>query len=262
MFDSKSSSTLWELASVAGTGSFEPLADIGDRRRRALVGGLDAAVLDEGVGDHRDLVLLVIEGDQHVGDHQRHVGEADRVGVGRAQRGLDRAHQVVAEEADRAAGERRQLLGLGDLVAAEVLGDRAVGVGDLGGPGRLVVWAGAALVLAQDPVAPAQDRPRAEAEEGEAAEAALLGGLEQEGGAVASQLEKGADRRLGVVHEGEADRDHVEVLRELAGAIEVGFEPRQRGGRRFHAAHRLRPLRIFSTSAIETPRESSSTERW
>ena len=51
----------------------------------------------------------VVEDEHHVGDHQRHVGQAERVGVGLAER-LDRAHQVVAEEADGAAGERRQAL--------------------------------------------------------------------------------------------------------------------------------------------------------
>ena len=51
-----------------------------------------------------------------VGDHQRHVGQPERVGVGLAER-LDRADQVVAEEADGAAGERRQALDRGGPVA-------------------------------------------------------------------------------------------------------------------------------------------------
>ncbi len=56
-------------------------------------------------GHDGDRVLEVVEGDQRVGQHQRHVGQADGIGVGVAQR-LDRAHEVVAEVADRAAGER------------------------------------------------------------------------------------------------------------------------------------------------------------
>ena len=75
---------------------------------RARVGGVDARlVVDVGVGEDRDRVLEVVEGDEHVGEHQRHVGQAERVGVRLAER-LDGAHEVVAEEADRAAGERRQ----------------------------------------------------------------------------------------------------------------------------------------------------------
>ena len=53
-------------------------------------------------------MLEVVEDDEHVGEHQRHVGQPERVGVGLAER-LDGAHEVVAEEADRAAGERRQV---------------------------------------------------------------------------------------------------------------------------------------------------------
>ena len=53
-------------------------------------------------------MLEVVEHDEHVGEHQRHVGQAERVRVRLAER-LDRAHEVVAEEADRAAGERRQV---------------------------------------------------------------------------------------------------------------------------------------------------------
>ena len=113
----------------------EPLPHLADRLHGARVGLLDPAVLDEGVGDQRHLVALVVEGHQHVGDHQRHVGEADRVGVRLAER-LDGADQVVAEEADGAAGERRQLLRLRDLETGEVVRHRRVGVGGLGDPVR------------------------------------------------------------------------------------------------------------------------------
>ena len=51
--------------------------------------------------------------------------------------------------------------------------------------------------------APAHDLARLEADERPAPDAlALLGGLEQEGGAAAAQLEKGRDGRLGVLDEG------------------------------------------------------------
>ena len=106
-------------------GAAQPLADVGDRRRGALVGGVDPAlVVGEGAGHDRQLVAQVVEDEQHVGDHQRHVGQPERVGVRLAER-LDRAHQVVAEEADRAAGERRQALDRRRLGSGQVLGDRA-----------------------------------------------------------------------------------------------------------------------------------------
>src|SRR4029450_12863668 len=108
-------------------------------------------------------------------------------------------------------------------------------------------------------VAPAQDRAGAEAEEGPAAQAPLLGGLEQEARAVAAQLQERADRSLDVVHEAVADGDHVRVLGEPARSVQVGLEPGQRRGR---GAHLRLPFRIWSTSAIETPRESISTAMW
>ena len=99
--------------------------------------------------------------DEHVGEHQRHVGQAELVGVGLAER-LDRAHAVVAEEADRAAGERR------------AVGERRLAVlGDLGGGDRVRVAAVGE--------APAHDLARLDADERPAADAlALLGRLEQE----------------------------------------------------------------------------------
>ena len=74
-------------------------------------------------------MLEVVEDDEHVGEHQRHVGQAEHVRVGLAER-LDGAHEVVAEEADRAAGERRPV------------GERRLAVlGDLGGGDRVGVAA-------------------------------------------------------------------------------------------------------------------------
>ena len=71
------------------------------------VGGLEVLVGVD-VGEHRDRVLEVVEHDERVGEHQREVGQAERIGVRLAER-LDRAHEVVGEEPDRAAGERRQV---------------------------------------------------------------------------------------------------------------------------------------------------------
>ena len=116
----------------------------------------------------------VVEDEQQVGDHQRHVGQAERVGVGLAER-LDRAHQVVAEEADRAAGERRQALDRGELEG---------GRGARRPPrrGRRRRWTARRSALGEHAVAPAQHRARPEADERVAADLALLRRLEQEAG--------------------------------------------------------------------------------
>ena len=149
-------------------------------------------------------MLEVVEDHEHVGEHQRHVRQPDGVGVGVAER-LDGAHEVVAEEADRAARERRRL-GEGRLAEGA----------DLGGGQRVGIAA-----VAQRP---AHDLARAHADEAEAPDPlALLGGLEQEGGVLRvapAQLEEGADRRLEVVDEAVAQGDEVVLARQLAHLVE------------------------------------------
>ncbi len=91
------------------TGAREQAPRLGDRPVGVLVGRVEIAVVGVDVDQHRDReVAQVVEDHQHVGEHQRHVGQADRSGVGLAER-LHRAHEVVAEVAHRAAGERRHL---------------------------------------------------------------------------------------------------------------------------------------------------------
>ena len=52
-------------------------------RAARRVGALDVGLgLEVGVGEDRDRVLEVVEDDQHVGEHQRHVGQPERVGAG------------------------------------------------------------------------------------------------------------------------------------------------------------------------------------
>ena len=120
--------------------------------------------------------LQVVEHDQRVGDHQRHVGRADVVGV-RLGQALDGAHEVVAEHADRAARERRQVVERRQAVAGQVVGDGAERVG----PVELALRA---VQLASRRASVPSKRRIArgpEAEERVAAEAlALLGRLEQE----------------------------------------------------------------------------------
>ena len=216
--------------------------------RGALVGGVDAAlVVGEGAGEDRQLVAQVVEDEHRVGDHQRHVGQAERVGVGLAER-LDRAHQVVAEEADGAAGEGRQVLDRGRLEGAEARGDGAVGVGRRLDCGRLGAGGGLAAPLRERAVAPAQDRAGAEADERVAADLALLGGLEQEAGRAlglaGAQLEEGRDRRLAVVDEAGPDRDDVALAGQLAGLARGSARAAARRGSAATAIEHLHHRRL------------------
>ena len=107
-----------------GTGSASSSRARSIRRGRLRVGLVHLVrVVDERVHEDRDLVAEVVEHDQRVGDHQRHVGGADVVGV-RLGQALDGAHEVVAEQAHRATGERRQALERRDPVAGQVIRDR------------------------------------------------------------------------------------------------------------------------------------------
>ena len=157
-FDSNFGASTAAAPSATGTGPRKPLAHRFDLRRGVFVGGIDPAVVGEGAGHDRQLVVEVVEDEQDVGDHQRQVGQAERIGVGRAER-LDRAHQVVAEQADGATGERRQAGHFGHAVLLEVVGDRPVRIGrvDVAQPLR-VRGDGVARVLGQEAVAPAEDR--------------------------------------------------------------------------------------------------------
>ena len=106
----------------------EPLAHLREDAERALVAGVDPLLLHVGVGEDGDRVLEVVEGHERVREHQRQVGEADRVRVGLGEP-LDRAHAVVAEEAHGAARERRQagqrrLAVAGDGLRGERVRDR------------------------------------------------------------------------------------------------------------------------------------------
>jgi hypothetical protein len=133
-------------------------------------------------------VLEVVEGDDDVGEHQRHVGQADRVRV-RAGEALDGAHAVVAEDADGAAGERRE-------VGADGLAVLGHGVG------------GERVRVAAVAERPAQHAARLVADERPAADGLpLLRRLQQEGGAGASQLEERGHRRLRVLDQRLGDRD-------------------------------------------------------
>ena len=112
------------------------LANLGDIALGTLAGGGDVAFGPEkGMRDDGQLAAVMVEGEQDLADHQRHVGQPDRVGVRLAEPGLDGADEVVAPESDRAAGQRWQvrLAGKGERRHQPL--ERAVGVG-LGEGGR------------------------------------------------------------------------------------------------------------------------------
>jgi hypothetical protein len=167
---------------------------------------LDLAVLGEGVGEHRHLVALVVEGEHQLAHHQRHVRQAERVGVRLAQR-FDGPYEVVAEEADCAAWEGRQIAQPGDSEASGQLRREPVGVAFVAEP-------------------PAQGRVWPKAEERVAAEPAVLGGFEQEGGPPERlpQLQERRDGRLAVVDERLPQRHDVRLAGQLAGALDVGLD--------------------------------------
>ncbi len=195
-------------------GAGEQVARLLDRRDGVGVGRLEASVPGVGVHvhEHGDRVLEMVEDEQHVGQHERHVRQPDGVGVRLAER-LDRAHEVIAEVADRAAGERRHVRPRRLAVARDLLGRERVRIG------RLVTEG------------PAHDLARAHADEAVAPDLlAALGGLEQEGGSstpptlAPAQLQERRDRGLGVVDEAVAQRDRVVPARQLADLVEARLD--------------------------------------
>ncbi len=216
----------------------QQVADALDRRGGVRVALLDVrAVLREHVHEDRDRVLEVIEHDQHVAEHQRHVRQAQRVGVRLAER-LDGPHEVVREEPDGTAGERRQI-GQRRLRPAP----------DLRGGQRIRV--------ARVAERPAQHRPRPDPDEAVAPDALpLLGRLQEERRLVrgaGAQLEERRDRRLAVVDE-DVPQGHERVVpREGLDLGERGLD--RQGG----AAHDGPPRsRRIVDGAAPAPASSSS----
>ena len=122
----------WDLAvplgGLAGAG-YRPSqlpADLADRLERLPIGRVEILVGVD-VGEHRHRVLEMIEHDQRVGQHQRQVGNADRVWVWLAEL-FDGAHEVVGEHPNRAAGEWRQVGQRRDIEAAELCSGQRVRV--------------------------------------------------------------------------------------------------------------------------------------
>ena len=126
---------------AGGEGRGQLGAHVGDALDGALVGPVHVASVDEGVGDDGDGVLEVVEDEHGVGQQERHLGEAEVVRR-RVRQRLQTPHEVVAEVADEAAGERRQ----GCRLAARRRPVAAHEVGD-GGERVVVLDAQAVAVL-------------------------------------------------------------------------------------------------------------------
>ena len=135
-----------------GTG--QALAHVGDGPHGVGVASLELLARVH-VGHDGDRVLEVVEGQEEVGDHEGEVGHPERIGPGGADRGLGVAGEVVAEDADGAAGERRQVGAGRGAQPSQLVGHRGVGIGGLA---RLPAHR-------EDPVLEADDRARLEAEE-------------------------------------------------------------------------------------------------
>ncbi len=138
-------------------------------------------------------MLEMVEHDERIGEHQRHVGQPERVGPRLAER-LDGAHEVIAEEADGATGERRAVLDRRLLEARDVLRGERIRVAAVG-------------------ERPAEHGARAKADERPAPDAlALICGLEQKRGLARrqrAQLQERRDGRLAILDEAVAQRDQV-----------------------------------------------------
>ena len=89
------------------------------------------ALLGDGVYEDRQAVAQVVEDDQHVAAHQRHVGQAELITVGLSER-LNRADEVIAEVADEPAGKWRQMVERSLAEPIEHCGRDCVGVAAVG----------------------------------------------------------------------------------------------------------------------------------
>jgi hypothetical protein len=149
-------------------------------------------------------VAHVVEGHHLVVVAQQHVGEAVLVGPGDGDARLEEADRVPGDVADQPTGEGRSAGHAHRGVAHQRGPD---GVDGIGGVAQL----------------PAQQPPRAGAQEGEAgAPLAALDRLEQEGVRVAArELEEGRDRGLGVGVDLHAHRDGAPRSAELQERREV-----------------------------------------
>ena len=191
---------------AGGEGRGQLGAHVGDALHGALVGAVHVAPVDERVGDDGDGVLEVVEHEHRVGQQERHLRQAEVVRR-RVRQRLEPPHEVVAEVADEAAGERRQ----GCRLAARRRPVAAHEVGD-GGEGVVVLDAQPVAVLLhrEAPVLVGDEGAGADAEEREAAQVlALLGALEEEGAARRAELEERRDGGLEVGDERVGDGQDV-----------------------------------------------------
>ena len=177
--------------SSGGQRAGEPGANLADRLDRAGVRGVDVGVVVEvGVGEDRDRVSRWSKATITSESISAMSGRPSTSGLGSGRRSTARTQSKPKNPtAPPANGGRPAIF--------------AWRTADTASPRDRVRVA----ALAQ---APADDLLRAPADERPAADLlALLGGLQQEGGAVAAQLQEGGDGRLAVLDEGVRDRERL-----------------------------------------------------
>lgn len=190
--------------------------EAGDRVRVGLVDARVEVVVVDRVGDQLDRAVPVVHDGEVAGEQHGQLGELQIVPLAGADL-LQAAHDVVAEVADHAAGERGQALsvrGVQGLDGGAQGGQRVPVDGDADGRGAEPVGL---------PVALGQGGLAADADEGVPGPgAAVLGGFQEEGaGALGGQLAVERDRRVAVGEELAADGDDTAVGGQLAERLEV-----------------------------------------
>ena len=92
-------------------GRFVGCASFADDARDLLaargVGGIDVAFAHEGIAHDAQAAGAVIEDEHRLGDHEERLRQAELILRRGADRRLEKAHHVVGEIADGAAGEAR-----------------------------------------------------------------------------------------------------------------------------------------------------------
>ena len=190
------------------------------------------ALAQVGVDDEQDLLLVVVEDDDLVEEHEVDVLEAFGVFGVQAQGGFGILQVVVAEVAHQAAGEGRQAVHARQAVGVEQLADVVVGAAgvDLQGAGfQMAVHAG-------------EPQLGLVAQEGVAAPFAALPCHAFEQKAVVRHVAKHAqhvDRRVGVAHDLARERH-------AGGAGAGGERGRLFVGEVHHGLRPFRPLQVPS----------------
>ena len=179
---------------LEGDGLGERLQNAANPLAGGFVGGGGIFFFGKGIRNNSNPALTVVEGDNGLCDHEKHVGNPEFILWRRRNGGLEPADAIVAQVADCAAMEERQrggkLCAVGGHPLFEFIERVAVGLES----------AGDAVFREREGFSRGgEGRPRPEAQKGEAACLVfLLCGFEEKGGRLAAQLGEGGDRRVAI----------------------------------------------------------------